>query len=101
MGTSYRHLTIWDNGRVIPLTEPHDILGSKVAKYLPKDEKLKSMMVRSFDILNNHPLNLERSNKGLKKANSIWFWGAGTKPALSSFEDKNNKKGAIISAVDC
>ena len=26
--------------------------------------------------------------------------GAGTKPALSSFEDKNNKKGAIISAVD-
>ncbi len=100
VGTSYRHLTIWDNGRVIPLTEPHDILGSKVAKYLPKDEKLKSMMVRSFDILNNHPLNLERSNKGLKKANSIWFWGAGTKPALSSFEDKNNKKGAIISAVD-
>ena len=33
-------------------------------------------------------------------ANSCWFWGAGTKPALSSFEEKTHLKGAMISAVD-
>ena len=34
------------------------------------------------------------------KANSIWIWGEGTKPSLTSFEDKYGKKGAMISAVD-
>lgn len=100
VGTSYRHLTIWRNGQVVPLTEPHDILGSRIGKYLPKDDRLRDMMIRSYDILNNHPLNIERSKKGLNKANSIWFWGAGTRPALISFEEKYNKKGAMISAVD-
>ena len=38
--------------------------------------------------------------KGLNPANSIWFWGAGTKPCVNSFEEKNGKKGAMISAVD-
>lgn len=100
VGTSYRHLTIWERGRVIPLKEPHDILGNIIGKHLPKDIDLKEMMIKSYDILNNHPLNIERKEKGLNKANSIWFWGAGTKPALSSFEEKYNKKGAMISAVD-
>lgn len=38
--------------------------------------------------------------KGLNPANSLWFWGAGTRPCVTSFEEKNNKKGAMISAVD-
>lgn len=38
--------------------------------------------------------------KGLNPANSIWFWGAGTRPCVTSFEEKNHKKGAMISAVD-
>lgn len=100
LGTSYRHLTIWDKGEVVELTPPHDILGSEIGTYLPNDAYLKCMMVKSYDILNNHPLNIERAKKGLNKANSIWFWGAGTRPALTSFEDKFHKKGAMISAVD-
>ncbi|MDO5521941.1 MAG: cofactor-independent phosphoglycerate mutase [bacterium] len=100
VGTSYRHLTIWDNGEVVDLTPPHDILGKVIKDYLPKEEALKEMMRKSFDILNNHPLNIERAKKGLNKANSIWFWGAGTRPALDSFEQKTGKKGAMISAVD-
>ena len=43
---------------------------------------------------------LFRSEKGLKPANSCWFWGAGTKPALSSFYEKYHKRAAMISAVD-
>lgn len=100
LGTSYRHLTIWDKGDVVPLTPPHDVLGQVIGQYLPKDDALKEMMKRSYDILNNHPLNIERKASGLNKANSIWFWGAGTRPALDSFEEKNHKKGAMISAVD-
>ncbi|MDE6616823.1 MAG: cofactor-independent phosphoglycerate mutase [Lachnospiraceae bacterium] len=100
VGTSYRHLTIWDNGEVAELTPPHDVLGQVIGGYLPDDQKLREMMEKSYDILNNHPLNIERAKKGLNKANSIWFWGAGTRPALDLFEGKYGKKGAMISAVD-
>ena len=100
VGTSYRHLLIWDKGQVVLLTPPHDILGKVIGDYLPKEDKLREMMEKSFDILNNHPLNVERAKKGLHKANSIWFWGAGTRPALDSFEEKTGKKGVMISAVD-
>ncbi len=100
VGTSYRHLFVWNFGKVVDLTPPHDILGSKICDYLPKDEALREIQKRSFDILNEHPLNVERAKKGLHKANSLWFWGAGTKPGLTSFTGKTGKKGAMISAVD-
>lgn len=100
VGTSYRHLTIWKNGKVLPLTPPHDILTKVIGEYLPEDDKLRDMMKKSYDILSNHPINAERKKQGLNPANSIWFWGAGTRPALSSFEEKNGKKGVMISAVD-
>ena len=100
LGTSYRHCTIWKKGQVVDLTPPHDILGKVIGEYLPEDDMLREMMKKSYDILNEHPLNIERAKKGLNKANSIWFWGAGTKPILDSFEGKFGKKGAMISAVD-
>lgn len=100
VGTSYRHLTILDKGELIDLVAPHDILGEKITTFLPNNQYLKEMMIKSYEILNNHPINIERAKKGLNKANSIWFWGAGTKPQLDSFHDKFNKKGMMISAVD-
>ncbi len=100
VGTSYRHLTIWDNGEVVELTPPHDVLGRKIGQYLPKDAALREMMKKSYDILANHPINLERIKNGLNPANSLWFWGAGTRPMLDSFEEKTGRKGAMISAVD-
>ena len=100
VGTSYRHLLIWDKGSVVPLTPPHDILGKTIGEYLPKESLLFEMQKKSYEILNNHPINVARAAAGLNKANSIWFWGAGTKPILTSFEEKTGKKGAMISAVD-
>lgn len=100
VGTSYRHLTIWENGTTLPLTPPHDILGRTIGEYLPKDKMLREMMEKSHHILANHPINIERKKQGLNPANSIWFWGAGTRPALSDFKEKNGKKGVMISAVD-
>ncbi len=100
VGTSYRHLLIWDHGQVQELVQPHDVLGQTIGQYLPKDEHLREMMKKSYDILVNHPVNMERKRKGLRPANSCWFWGAGTRPALSSFEEKNHLRGAMVSAVD-
>ena len=100
VGTSYRHLTIWDKGEVVELTPPHDVLGQKIGQYLPADKVLREMQKKSYDILANHPINVERMKKGLNPANSLWFWGAGTRPCVTSFEEKNGKKGAMISAVD-
>lgn len=100
VGTSYRHLLIWEEGQVVDLTPPHDVLGQTIGQYLPGDAMLREMMKKSYDILVNHPINVERKRKGLNPANSCWFWGAGTRPALSSFEEKTGLKGAMVSAVD-
>lgn len=100
LGTSYRHCLVIDQGTVMPLTPPHDVLGQTIGQYLPKDEVLREMMEKSYEVLKNHPLNVARKEAGLNPANSCWFWGAGTKPALSSFENKTGKSGAMISAVD-
>lgn len=100
LGTSYRHCLIWEHGKVIELTPPHDVLERVIGQYLPKDQMLLQMMKKSYDILVNHPINIERKKQGLNPANCCWFWGAGTKPMLDNFESKTGKKGAVISAVD-
>lgn len=103
-GISYRHCLIWSNGLTgLELTPPHDISGKKVRDYLPKGEKnslLLDMMVRSHDILKDHPINKARIAKGLSPANSIWLWGEGKRPSLARFDEKYAIKGSVISAVD-
>ncbi len=100
VGTSYRHCMIWNNGQLEELSQPHDILGRVIGPYLPDNEAFLSMMKKSYEILKDHPINLERKRQGLNPANCCWFWGAGTKPMLSPFVDKYEKRGAMISAVD-
>ena len=99
-GTSYRHITVWKEGKVVELIPPHDHLGEQIGAYLPQEPLLRKMMEKSFDILNNHPLNVQRAKEGKNKANSLWFWGAGTKPSLGSFKEKTGLDGVMISAVD-
>ncbi len=99
-GTSYRHITLWHQGEVLDFEPPHDHLGCKAGDYLPSHPLFRDMMVKSFDLLNNHPLNLQRAKEGKNKANSLWFWGAGTKPHLQNFKEKTGLSGGMISAVD-
>ena len=99
-GTSYRHIMVWKKGRVLELEQPHDHLGQVIGQYLPKEDTFREMMEKSFALLNNHPLNVDRENQGKNKANSLWFWGAGTKPSLQNFQEKTGMTGAMISAVD-
>lgn len=103
-GVSYRHCFVIDNGVVSgDLTPPHDITGKPIKGHLPESESGKlylDLMIKSYDLLKNHPINLARIKAGKNPANSLWFWGEGTKPALEKFEKKTGLKGAMISAVD-
>ena len=99
-GTSYRHITVWKNGQILDMAQPHDHLGQVIEPFLPQHPLFRDMMEKSFEILNNHPLNLKRAAEGKNKANSLWFWGAGTKPSLQNFKEKTGLSGAMISAVD-
>lgn len=103
-GVSYRHALIVNNGSTdYDLTPPHDILTKRVGDFLPKgdgSEFITRMMKESYELLSSHPINQERVKKGLNPANSIWIWGQGRKPNLSSFYDKYGINGTVISAVD-
>lgn len=104
-GVSYRHCLIWHKGTLDlgSLTPPHDITGRKVTEYVPMHEnaqKLYDMMKKSYDLLKDHPVNKAREEKGLRPANSMWFWGEGKRAALEPFKKKFGVKGSMISAVD-
>lgn len=103
-GVSYRHALIMKNGPTdFVLTPPHDILGKVIDDYLAKDDISKfvtELMKKSYEILKNHPINIKRIEEGKNPANSIWIWGQGKKPQLSSFTDKYGINGTIVSAVD-
>lgn len=104
-GVSYRHCLIQKNGNdQYPFMRPHDILGKRIGEYLPRvddgGEDFYCMMKESFEILNHHPVNEARRARGLKPANSAWFWSPGKKPQLPNFKEKWNLDGTVISAVD-
>lgn len=104
-GVSYRHCLVWDNGTTenMSFTPPHDITDRPIKDYIPQGantNKLYDMMVKSYEILKDHPVNIERIKRGKRPANSIWLWGEGTKPALDDFYEKYSVKGSVISAVD-
>lgn len=103
-GISYRHCLVIDNGKIAgDLTPPHDITGKPVKGHLPTSETGKEylrLMERSAALLKDHPVNTERIKQGKRPANSLWFWGEGTKPALQSFYERYGITGAMISAVD-
>lgn len=103
-GVSYRHCMIWDNApEVMDFTRPHDILGNKIAKYLPLGkvgEPYYEIMKKSWEVMKNHPINVKRRERGLLAANSLWIWSPGKKPQLPSFKGKFGLDATVISAVD-
>ncbi len=104
-GVSYRHCLVVDNGTTDlgEMTPPHDISGRVIGKYLSDSESAKpliDLMIKSYNILKDHPVNLKRRAEGKNEANSIWLWGEGRKPMLQNFKEKNGVSAAIVSAVD-
>ena len=91
-GVSYRHCLVTAFGKIAgDLTPPHDITGKPIKDHLPTSQDGKvylDIMKKSYELLKDHPINKARVKAGKNPANSLWFWGEGTKPALENFEKK-------------
>ena len=68
----------------------------------PTAELLCSLILRSQELLENHPVNQRRAAAGLDKANSIWPWSPGYRPQMELLSSRfpQVRRGSVISAVD-
>jgi 2,3-bisphosphoglycerate-independent phosphoglycerate mutase len=102
-GVSYRNLLVIHGGNGSVSTPPHDIVGEKIAGYLPKGDDealLLHCMEKSREVFADHPVNVARRRIGKSPATQIWPWSGGHKPVFPSFYEKYGKQGGMISAVD-
>lgn len=124
-GVQYRHLLVIKGGdKRIACTPPHDVplkpYRPLMVKPLPGTEHItqpeggaeltpaqtaaliNDLIVRSQELLENHPINLKRKAEGKDPANSIWPWSPGYRPQMEPLDEKYPQihKGTVISAVD-
>lgn len=110
-GVSYRHLLVIKNGnKELGCTPPHDVPGApfrdvlinaKSKAALETSDLLNELIIRSQELLGNHPVNVKRKNAGKAVANSIWPWSPGYKPKMPTLKEMYGvEKSAVISAVD-
>lgn len=109
-GVSYRHLLVIKNGnKHIKCTPPHDVPGTPFKDVMiqataPEGEEtakmLNTLIMRSQEILKNHPVNSKRIEKGKDAANSIWPWSQGHKPQMKTYQELYGLTGATVAAVD-
>ncbi len=113
-GVQYRHLLVVKGGdKRIDCTPPHDVplkpFRPLLVKAAAEGERpaetadlINDLILRSQELLKNHPLNLKRMAEGKDPANSIWPWSPGYRPRMERLSDKfpQVKRGAVISAVD-
>ena len=111
-GISYRHLLVLRcnnkeelKGMVkLKCTPPHDIIGKKIERYLPKKgdyaEFIKRLMDESKGLIASHEVNRVRVDLKENPANMIWLWGQGVRPSMPKFSEIYKVEGSIISAVD-
>jgi len=111
-GVSYRHILYLHGKRFSPAIDydkPDSSHGLPWAKILPRARVteaeptaalLRNLMMKSRELLAEHPVNRKRVEQGKNPANMIWPWSGGCKPDMPSFEQLYGKKGSIVSAVD-
>lgn len=110
-GVSYRHLLKVKNGdKRLTCTAPHDVPGTRFSEVMIRPasddaaataDALNALVLRSQQLLENHPVNLKRAAQGKDKANSIWPWSPGYRPAMKTLSELYGiKGGSVISAVD-
>ena len=111
-GVQYRHLLVVKGGdKHVACVPPHDVplkpFRPNLVKALrPEAEEtaalLNDLIMKSQELLANHPLNLKRVAEGKDPANSIWPWSPGYRPKMEPLSDKypSIKNGSVITAVD-
>lgn len=110
-GVSYRHLLKVKHGdKRIHCTPPHDVPGTPFRDVLIRPEAadaqatadlLNGLILRSQELLENHPVNIKRKAEGKDAANSIWPWSPGYRPRMQTLMERFGvERGVVISAVD-
>jgi 2,3-bisphosphoglycerate-independent phosphoglycerate mutase len=110
-GVSYRHLLVIKGGKkFLKCTPPHDVPGTPFREVMIQPVKeegvetaglLNDLILKSQELLKEHPVNLKRKEAGKDMANSIWPWSPGYKPNMPTLKDLFGiEKSAVISAVD-
>ena len=110
-GVSYRHLLKLKGGnKALKCTPPHDVPGTPFRDVMiraeaPEAEEtariLNELILKSQELLANHPVNLKRIAAGKDAANSIWPWSPGYKPKMKTLMELFGiNSGSVISAVD-
>lgn len=110
-GVSYRHLLKLKNGdKRLDCTAPHDVVGTPFKDVMIKAEVgeaeetancLNTLILKSQELLKDHPVNKKRIAEGKDPANSIWPWSPGYRPQMDTLQTLFGiKSGSVISAVD-
>lgn len=110
-GVSYRHLLVVKGGdKRLDCTPPHDVplhpfrplmIKPEVPEAQETADLLNSLILKSQEILKDHPVNRRRIAAGKDPANSIWPWSPGYRPAMQTMQEMYGfKQGSVISAVD-
>lgn len=110
-GVSYRHLLIVKGGdKRLDCTPPHDVplhpfrplmIRPEVPEAQATADLLNDLILRSQEILADHPVNRRRKAAGKDPANSIWPWSPGYRPAMRTLKEMYGfRQGSVISAVD-
>lgn len=110
-GVSYRHLLVVKGGdKRLDCTPPHDVplhpfrplmIKPEVLEAQETADMLNDLILKSQEILKDHPVNRRRIAAGKDPANSIWPWSPGYRPAMQTMQEMYGfKQGSVISAVD-
>lgn len=119
-GIQYRHLLVIKGGsKHIVCNPPHDHPNEEWRPLLVSAEAdapveegrmtaqetadlINDLILKSQELLAQHPFNIERAKRGERQANSIWPWSGGYRPEMKTISDTypQVKSGAVISAVD-
>ena len=111
-GVQYRHLLVIKGGnKDLICTPPHDVPGqpwrplmvkAATPEAQPTADLINDLILRSQQLLANHPLNIQRMAEGKDPANSIWPWAGGYRPHMIPLTERfpQIKRGAVITAVD-
>ncbi len=78
---------------------PHDIIGAPLEESLPKEELLRDIVLTSRAILEKHEINMKRAARNERKANLVWLWSGGKKPAMPAFSELYGVSGSVVSGV--
>ena len=123
-GIQYRHLLVIKGGnKYISCAPPHDHPNEEWQPLLVKPEipdnlespesterltpqqtadLINELILKSQELLAQHPFNVERAKRGERQANSIWPWSGGYRPSMETLMQQcpQVKSGTVISAVD-